>query len=422
VLVSFNEWTEKRTVLSLGTNAGSRELPFQRWRHFKEAFAPELVARAIAESEIPVHRCIDPFGGSGTTALACQFLGIYPITIEVNPYLADLIEAKLHTYDPDALVRDLGRVMRRVRKRSMAPPTLFRAAPPTFVEPGVNGRWIFDLSVASRVATILAAIEDLTNECHQRLFRVLLGGVLVDVSNVLISGKGRRYRRGWQQNRRDPDQVDNLFNSAVHRAILEIHRYSRRACSAFELIRGDCREILHSDMRFDLAVFSPPYPNSFDYTDVYNVELWALGYLTDSKMNQSLRRSTLCSHVQIGRNFPRSPLMSPILNRALRCLRKAPVRLWNPWIPSMIGAYFADMLLVLSKIHASLVSGGVVWMVMGDSQYADVHIRTADIIAQLAPCAGYKISRMEAFRSMHSSAQQGGRPALNETLLVLLKS
>ena len=32
----------------------------------------------------------------------------------------------------------------------------------------------------------------------------------------------------------------------------------------------------------DLAVFSPPYPNSFDYTDVYNVELWAMGYLRNS--------------------------------------------------------------------------------------------------------------------------------------------
>ena len=59
----------------------------------------ELMARAVAESTIPVQRCLDPFGGSGTTALACQFLGTEPITIEVNPFLADLIEAKLTDYD-----------------------------------------------------------------------------------------------------------------------------------------------------------------------------------------------------------------------------------------------------------------------------------------------------------------------------------
>jgi len=32
----------------------------------------------------------------------------------------------------------------------------------------------------------------------------------------------------------------------------------------------------------DAAIFSPPYPNSFDYTDVYNLELWVLGYLDDA--------------------------------------------------------------------------------------------------------------------------------------------
>ncbi len=97
MFVTFEEWTQGRTITSLGTNAGADELPFQTWRNFKEAYAPELIARAVEESEIPVVRCVDPFGGSGTTALACQFLGVYPTIIEVNPFLADLIEAKLTT-------------------------------------------------------------------------------------------------------------------------------------------------------------------------------------------------------------------------------------------------------------------------------------------------------------------------------------
>jgi DNA modification methylase len=99
--VAFENWTQGRLVPTLGTNSGAEKLPFQSWRHFKEAFAPELVARAISESGRLLKRCIDPFGGSGTTALACQFLGVEPITIEVNPYLADLIEAKLASYVSD---------------------------------------------------------------------------------------------------------------------------------------------------------------------------------------------------------------------------------------------------------------------------------------------------------------------------------
>ena len=86
VCVSFESWTRQRKIVSIGTNAGAEPLPFQSWHHFKEAFAPEVVARAVRQSQRNVTRCLDPFGGSGTTALACQFLGVAPTTIEVNPY------------------------------------------------------------------------------------------------------------------------------------------------------------------------------------------------------------------------------------------------------------------------------------------------------------------------------------------------
>ena len=108
----FDEWTGKRRIVSLGTNSGAERIPFQGWRHFKEAFTPEIVYEAVQAAASPVTSCIDPFGGSGTTALACQFLGVEPTTIEVNPYLADLIEAKLTTYDPERLVSDLGETLR----------------------------------------------------------------------------------------------------------------------------------------------------------------------------------------------------------------------------------------------------------------------------------------------------------------------
>ena len=88
--VSFRRWTGSREVKTLGSNAGSEVLPFQGWRNFKEAFAPEIVERALTQTRGKIDHIVDPFGGSGTTALAAQFLGILATTIEVNPYLADL--------------------------------------------------------------------------------------------------------------------------------------------------------------------------------------------------------------------------------------------------------------------------------------------------------------------------------------------
>jgi hypothetical protein len=417
--VTFQEWINGRQIASLGTNAGAPALPFQKWRHFKEAFAPELIHRAVRESPIAVKRCLDPFGGSGTTALACQFLGVRPSTIEVNPFLADLVEAKLSTYDADSLAKSLGSVLRRFRRSRTAPRVLFDDGPATLVEPGVKGRWIFDREVAVRIGRLLDAIAELTNESHVRLFRVLLGGTLIGMSNVIVSGKGRRYRQNWAERERDTSIVERTFSESVQRAIAEIHQYAKRACSDYDVYRGDCRSILADGIPCDLAVFSPPYPNSFDYTDVYNVELWTLGYLADSSANKCLRVSTLCSHVQIARDFPLQPSGSHKLDRALNRLRQQQDELWDHRIPQMVAGYFADMSLVLKGISESIARRGLVWMVLGDSRYADVRIRTASILAELAKDAGWKLQAFEPCRSMRASAQQGGRRELAETLLVL---
>jgi len=225
---SYEDWTQGRELRAVGTNAGSEPIAFQEWCHFKEAFAPELVARAIRESKIPVKSCVDPFGGSGTTALTCQFMGVEPSTIEVNPYLADLIEAKVTTYDSDNLASELGRIMADAEK-CIDPEfhALSNSTPLTLVEPGVNGRWIFDADIAQRIWAILRSIERCSNKPHQRFFRVLLGGILIGVSNVVVNGKGRRYRSNWAGRKNNPTIVDNAFASAAHRAILDVHRYSK---------------------------------------------------------------------------------------------------------------------------------------------------------------------------------------------------
>lgn len=417
--IAFDQWTKGRKINTLGTNAGAEKLPFQTWRHFKEAFAPELVARAVRESLLPVRTCIDPFGGSGTTALACQFLGVEPVTMEVNPYLADLIEAKLTAYDSTSLTHDLGQIIRAVRSiRGDHDPSWL---PTTFVAPGVNNRWLFEHDVAQRIESYRKAIASLSNPIHQMFFRAILGGFLVEVSNVLISGKGRRYRQNWQLRKQSPETVDQQFLNRVQKALYEIARYASRPVSKYTLIRGDCRETIANAPMADLAVFSPPYPNSFDYTDVYNVELWVLGYLNDSADNRSLRQSTLASHVQIQRNYAPRPLGSATLDDVSKKLHASRELLWSRWIPNMVDGYFADMAGVMKSLANRLPLQGEAWAVVGDSLYANIHIPVAEILTELAPTCGFEAVHVEAFRSMRSSAQQGGKQELAESLVVFRK-
>lgn len=416
--LGFDDWTGGRSLPTIGTNAGAVMLPFQTWRRFKEAFAPELIEQAICETPGAVRHIVDPFGGSGTTALAAQFLGVRPITIEVNPFLADLIEAKIGRVDMDRATFDLRAVVEMVAG-AKPPRPVFVGAPATFVEPGRDGRWIFARDVAARILAYRHAIEKLVDADIRRLLRVALASTLIPVSNVTISGKGRRYRNGWERRPTSPELVDQLFRDGVVQALYDLRRYGSRRCRDYVMLRGDARDLASLVGEHDLAVFSPPYPNSFDYTDVYNVELWAMGYIGGQAENLRLRRATLRSHVQILRDMSAAGLQSPLLNRTVGALQEARSRLWNRHIPEMIGAYMADMLKVLKGLHAGLRPQGRVYMVVGDSRYATIDVSVGAILAELAPSHGFRLLRAEPCRSMRASPQQGGRHELAETLLVL---
>jgi hypothetical protein len=422
--MTFGEWTGNRSIESVGTTAGLTPLAFQRWRSFKEAYAPEIVERAYRETPGTVKHIADPFGGSGTTGLASQFLGAKPTLVEVNPYLADLIQAKLEIYNADELGRHLSRVCGEVRRASRglrSAKKLFVDAPKTFIEPGINGQYIFSKDVAARIDAYLSAIKSIPSPEVQRLFKVLLGSILISVSNVTISGKGRRYRRGWENKPVRSESVDELFQEFVLNAIFDLQMYKSRGTRNFTLLRGDSRTLLTSVDEIDLSVFSPPYPNSFDYTDVYNVELWMLGYLTNSGSNLRLRNATLRSHVQINRDMSGKCYASKSLAKTIASLDGVREELWNRQIPEMISAYVSDMGGIMSTLATKLRPQGRIYMVVGDSRYAGVYIPVAKILEEISNQAGLCPIGAEACRSMRSSPQQGGREDLQESLLIFEK-
>src|SRR5262249_2711820 len=140
--------------------------------------------------------------------------------------------------------------------------------------------------------------------------------------------------QNWQDLTNTPGAVFHLFSAKARAAIVDIHRFSTPSARAV-VIHDDARRFSTPEPH-DIAVFSPPYPNSFDYTDVYNVELWMLGYLRDSADNLALRSATLTSHVQVLRGYPSVPDGSEFLYDTVARLEELAPDLWNSRIPGMI--------------------------------------------------------------------------------------
>ena len=402
------------------SNQPSLSLAFQRWFKFKEAFAPNLVIDCLRSLDYRPRSCLDAFGGCGTTALTAQFLGIVPTLLEVNPFIADLAEAKLCAYDQTSLRSCFAEVRRSAAAARVDDPLRFLGeAPRTFCQQPRIERWLYSRRTMGRILAYRHSIEALEDPTNKRLLRVLLGACLVPLSNVVVNGKGRKYRQGWQSRQSSPEDVDRLFATAFHAAVSDIRVYSHRATTKYQAHRGSALSLIDSVEPVDVAIFSPPYPNSFDYTDIYNIELWALGYLKTRAQDRALRLSTLRSHVQVELEARGAPPDSKALRTLMRKLTRARDTLWDPRIPDMVNGYFSDLSTLLEGLKRKLRDGGETFIIVGDSSYNGIVVNVDLILAETAASHGYKVVSSTELRRMRKSAQQGGRFHLGEHVLRL---
>jgi hypothetical protein len=414
---TVRNWLSPHGGGALSSNVGAADLAFQRWFRFKEAYSPLLVQEALRENTRPVRRCIDPTGGSGTTALVCSMMGIDCDTIEVNPFMADIIVAKTTTYDTRLLAADITKVL--MARPDGVEAIVPKSMPSTLIEPGENGRWVFNGSVASQILAFSAAIAH-ADPANRPFLRVMLGSVLRSVSNVVVNGKGRKYRRGWERRVTNATHVTEAMSDACNSALSDVVRFSGRMQGVVKVLEGDARTSIPALEPADCAIFSPPYPNSFDYTDIYNLELWMLGYLRDATDNRALRLATMHSHVQLQRPGRKPAGASPTLDAAMEMVEARKSMLWNRGIPTMLESYFADMEGVVADLSDRMHAGGLITIIVGGSSYAGVSIDAPRIIAELGQSRGLTLVRHSPLRSMRLSAQQGGQLGLSEDAVVLV--
>lgn len=402
------------------TYQGSDAVAFQRWFKFKEAFAPTLVQAILDGLTKTPRRVLDCCAGSGTTGVVAQFAGIDSTLVEVNPFLTDLIESKLADYQGIELHLELARILDRAACANVTVEGLRTRLPPTFVEPGVGGRWLFDRGVVKEVEKLRIGIEASRKPLVRRLFRIALASTLIALSNVRVDGKGRRYRQNWENRVVPSSEVRDRFIEASTRMAQDIYRHSGRSFGSHRVINGDSRLVLPTIVEpIDLALFSPPYPNSFDYTDIYNIELWILGYLRKAADNTDLRRKTLRSHVQVSWDAPIGAVRSEELDRTVQALQAKRTALWDRRLPEMVQAYFEDMQTLMRGMQGCLSQDGTIAIVVGDSSYAQVHIDSAKILIKIANDLGWGLVSRRSARVMRASMQHNlGAKALDEWLLL----
>jgi len=240
------------------------------------------------------------------------------------------------------------------------------------------------------------------------------------VANARKDGKCWRYKKNWQSLGLDGAALDEAFSAQVLRFsedIVECPMLSGKT----KVWRGDARRELRrvggSDSVYDGLLTSPPYLNSFDYTDIYRPELFLLNAARNSSELRKLRLNTVRSHVQVSWK-PSAKLDIPVLQKKINEIDTD--QLWCNRIPEMINAYFVDLDSIVHSSSVKLKRGGTAAFVVADSAYNGVVFPVEEILIEILERRGFVAKETKLFRQTlgngHHQQRDGKR--LREVMIV----
>ena len=431
-IVDYSE--EYGSIMQFGKN---KSVYIHRWYPFVEGYSKEFISKIVDEyKEIQKCEnivCLEPFAGSGTTPLELQDMGYLCYSFEVSPFMYDLACCKMETtYTIKSFDNYCEQIVGYFSKPDMYSEKKIETNFKTLVEHENIDKWLLNREVRLGILDILEWINKFHSKKYQRLFKVALASILLEVSNVYRNGKCVSYKENWKDtikySRSDVHQIYlNRLNDVFREDILQMERikskkklFSNRKYCYY----GDCRKLIFNkipDNIINLVITSPPYLNSRDYTDTYMVELKALGYMGDLTAVRELREKTLRSHVQI-KWGELETLEIDELKRSLKDIEKYKDRFWNSELLNMIRGYFLDINTLFKGLKSKMASNGMIFFNVANSAYYNVEIEVDMIVCKIAENNGFKVEEIREARRVKTSSQQKGiADGLRESVIVIKK-
>lgn len=398
-----------------------------QWYPFVEGYSKEFISNILAEIDYTPESVLDPFSGSGTTAVELQDRGINCTSYEVSPFMHLLSTVKLdRNYNSNEFTKNVKTIAEFLEntpydiRKCINPP-----AAKTFQRNKKLDKWIFNIAVMDGILDIKYAILLLENDAYKKLFLIALASILLEVSNVYRNGKCLSYKSDWKDKKTQRRSVHKLFlkklEEIIEPDIKELEKKSTNARNKENCFLGDVRTNIKnlSDNSIDLVITSPPYLNSRDYTDIYIVELWVLDLIKDYKELKTLRSQTLRSHVQVKYDEIET-LNIDDLKKVLEKINKKKNEFWNKELPRMIKGYFEDMNILFEHLRNKMQNEKKVFFNVANSAYYGIEIKVDEIVSQIAENQGFKIEEIREARQLKPSCQQKNQiTSLRESVIVM---
>jgi len=386
---------EDHDLKSLVNYSNYKNMPFQNWCNYQEGFSPQILNWFIEHNEITIENgCfLDPFCGSGSSLISARDKGCKVIGIDINPFSCALSKTKLNNYSKN----DLKKITEFKIPRNKKVKNLYEKYEFSMTER------LFSKDNFNKIKLLKNSIQQVKNKNVQDFLFTTLVSCLEYCSNYKKAGNGLKRKKKQQE-------IDFFVEFSKKKEIMLRDVKLHQGTSNFSIYNSGVKELdlLVEDNSIDISFFSPPYPNCFDYFEVYKIELWIGEFIQSYNQLKSMRKSAITSNLNANLNQDitgiKSENLSSLLAETLNHLSEKD--LWNKKIPKMILLYFFEMDAFMKDLFLKMKMNSKTGIVIGNSSYGGIPILSDLILSEIAEKNGFVVDEIVIARKNETASQQ----------------
>lgn len=354
-------------------------------------------------------RVLDPFCGTGTTALVCAELGLPSYTTDINPFLVWLTEAKARAYSTSALTEFRSVV------DSVAEAFLETGSPPWVPRIHNINRW-WNADTLSALGHGIAQIEGLDTEVPRPvsdLLKVVFCRTLIDRANVSFGHQSMSFGDGSNGDhpslfpeKRVGVRVAEVWNRHVKEVGNAALSTIRKEPTALLCDARDLTAALPRD-HFTCVITSPPYANRMSYIRELRPYMYWLRYLVERSDAGELDWKAIggtwgraTSNLNTWKPSSTEAISFPHFAEILRGIATE-----SELLSRYVHKYFEDMAAHAQELFQLVASGGTIHFIVGNSKFYDVVVPVQDIYAALFRDVGFSGVKIDLVRKRNSKKE-----------------